>query len=289
MMIFYIPSCQELAESISLPKGTATFKQYPGGEWHVQINDDVLGKPVWVLGQTGVPADTTVQLMLLCDALMRAGAVLQIFLTYMGYARQDKETKGQALSAELMCKIFALCNPKTIHVLQLHNPIICFQQLTNHIPYSFFESSLDDITHVGKEPWRADCVVAPDQGAALWAGPIAANHLRQLVCIEKQRHSPDSVRMKLNTDVRGKNVLIVDDMITTGATVLDAAHLLFEQGAQSVRVAATHGVFADNARARLQESRIEKIYVSNSLPQPTGHDKITVVDVAPYIEDLMKE
>lgn len=287
-MIFYIPSCTDLADTISLPKGSATFQQYPGGEWHVQVHDDVQGKSVWVLAHTGVPADTTVQLMLLCDALGRAGAVIHLFLTYMGYARQDTPVKGQPLTAELMCKIFALCNPKTIHVLQLHNPLICFQQLTNHIPYSFFESCIDDESGCS-EPWRADCIVAPDQGAALWAGPIAANHLRQLVCIEKQRHSPDTVCMKLSADVRGKNALIVDDMITTGATILDAAHLLFEHGALSVRVAATHGVFADIARARLQESRIDKIYVTNSLPQPAGHDKITVIDVAPYVEDLMKE
>jgi ribose-phosphate pyrophosphokinase len=78
-------------------------------------------------------------------------------------------------------------------------------------------------------------------------------------------------------------------MITTGATVLDAAQLLFEQGAQSVRVAATHGVFADNARVRLLESRIEKIYVTNSLPQPDAQDKITVVNIAMYFEDLMKD
>jgi ribose-phosphate pyrophosphokinase len=287
-MLFYIPSCKDLANNISLPKGFATFNQYPGGEWHVQVHDDVQGKSVWVLAHTGVPADTTVQLILLCDALARAGAEIHLFITYMGYARQDTEVKGQALSAELMCKIFALCNPKTIHVLQLHNPLICFGRLTNHIPYSFFESCIDDESD-SKKPWRADCVVAPDQGAALWAGPIAANHLRQLVCIEKQRKSPDRVGMKLQADVRGKHALIVDDMITTGSTVLDGAHLLFEHGALSVQVAATHGIFAGDARARLQESRIEKIYVTNSLPQPEGHDKITVVDVAPYIEDLMKE
>ncbi|MGE0010109.1 MAG: ribose-phosphate diphosphokinase [Candidatus Babeliales bacterium] len=278
-MIFYIPSSEQLARAISLPKGHATFKQFTDGEWHVQIHDEVKGKSVWVLAQTGAPADTIIQLLLLCDALQRAGATLNIFLSYMGYARQDKLFAGQALSVEVMCKLIALSQPKSLHALQLHNPAICSSLFTNHIPYPFFDECIGD----------NDIVVAPDKGAALWAGPIAANHMRQLVRIEKQRPAPERVIMQLSGDVCGKRALIVDDMITTGNTILEAARVLFEHGAVSVQVACTHGLFTGDAKKNLLQSTIQKIYVTNSLPQEHAHDKITVVDIAPFINEILKE
>lgn len=276
-MIFYIPSSRELADKLTMPKGNATFGQFTDGEWHVTIGDDVNGKEVWVLAQTGAPADTIVQLLLLCDALHRAGAIYKIMLSYMGYARQDKVFPGQAVSAEVMCKVLELTHSKALHALQLHNALICAKLFTNHIPYPFFIDCVQE----------ADIIVAPDKGAASWAGPIAAAHLRQLVCIEKHRPRPEHVIMTLSGDVEGKRALIVDDMLTTGNTILEAMRVLFEQGACSVRVACTHGLFTGDARARLAASKIEKIYVTNSLPQPVAHDKITVVDIAPFIEDIM--
>ncbi len=278
-MIFYIPSSRELANKIAMPKGNATFGQFTDGEWHVTVHNDVNGKEVWVLAQTGAPADTLIQLLLLCDALHRAGATYKIMLSYMGYARQDRVFPGQAVSAEVMCRVLELTQSKALHALQLHNALICSKLLINHIPYPFFIDCVQE----------ADIIVAPDKGAASWAGPIAAAHLRQLVCIEKHRPKPEEVVMSISGDVQGKRALIVDDMITTGNTILEAACALFEHGASSVRVACTHGLFTGDARQKLAASKIEKIYVTNSLPQPVAHDKITVVDIAPFIEDIMLE
>jgi ribose-phosphate pyrophosphokinase len=278
-MIFYIPSCKQLADKIALAKGSATFGQFTDGEWHVHIHDNVQGKSVWVLAQTGAPADTMIQLLLLCDALERAGATVNIFLSYMGYARQDRAYEGQAVSAEVMCKVIAICKPKRLSALHLHNPLICSEYVTDHIPYQFFLACAGE----------ADIIVAPDKGARVWAGHIAAAHFSQLISIEKQRPAPERVIMHISGDVRGKRVLIVDDMITTGNTILEAARLLFEQGAMSVRVAATHGLFTGDARERLQQSAIEKIYVTNSLPQQRATDKITVVDIAPFIQEILQE
>ncbi len=278
-MIFYIPSCKDIADKIEIPKGNATFGQFTDGEWHVTIGNEVNGKEVWILAQTGAPADTLIQLLLLCDALHRAGATYKIMLSYMGYARQDRAFPGQAVSAEVMCNVLKVTQAKALHALQLHNPLICATLFTNHIPYPFFIDCVQE----------ADIIVAPDKGAALWAGPIAAAHLRQLVCIEKHRPKPEEVIMHISDDVQGKRALIVDDMITTGNTILEAARALFEHGARSVEVACTHGLFTGDARQKLTASKIEKIYVTNSLPQPVAHDKITVVDIAPFIEDIMLE
>ena len=278
-MLFYIPSTKHLADNISMPKGTATFGQFSDGEWHVSIHDAVQGKVVWVLAQTGAPADTMIQLLLLCDALQRAGASVKIFISYMGYARQDRPFDGQALSCQVMCDLIERCHPRALHALQLHNPLICSQLFINHIPYPFFSDCVQN----------ADIIVAPDKGAVMWSKFIAEDTFKQLICIEKHRPEPEQVLMKISGDVRGKHALIVDDMITTGNTILEAAHLLFEHGALSVRVAATHGLFTGDARAKLEASRIEKIYVTNSLLQKQTSDKITVVDIAPFIEEIMQE
>lgn len=171
MMLFYIPSTKHLADTISMPKGTATFSQFTDGEWHVHIHENVKGKAVWVLAQTGAPADTLVQLLLLCDALKRAGATFNIMLSYMGYARQDREFEGQAVSALIMRNLIESCQPKKVHVLQLHNPAICSELFVNHIPYPFFNECASDL----------DVIVAPDKGAASWAGHISNAQFKQLI------------------------------------------------------------------------------------------------------------
>lgn len=279
-MIFSIPSSSYLADGITtIPKGSVTFGQFSDGEWYVELHEDVKDKEVWVLAQTGAPADTLVQLLLLCDALYRAGAQIKIFLSYMGYARQDRYFENQAVSAEVMCNVMYLCRAKQLHALQLHNPYIGGELFMNHIPYPFFIECIQE----------ADIIVAPDKGAAQWAGPVAAAYLRQLISIEKHRPEPEKVTMTLSADVHGKRALIVDDMITTGNTILEATRLLLEQGALSVQVAVTHGLFSSDARKRIEKSKIEKLYVTNSLAQHQSSAKIAVIDIAPFIEEILQK
>lgn len=155
-MLFYTPSSKHLAEQIKLPHGSCSIKQFSDGEWHVTVHDEVQNKHVWVLAQTGAPADNLIQLLLLCDALKRSGALINLLIPYFGYARQDIAQKGEALGSEVMCRLLELFNPQRIDVIHLHNPEICkgISLLTNHIPYTFFYECIGD----------AEVIVSPDRG-----------------------------------------------------------------------------------------------------------------------------
>jgi len=281
MKLFYTPSSKHLADLIDCEKGSCTIKQFSDGEWHVTIHDEVENTDVWVLSETGAPADHILQLLLLCDALKHAGAQLNLFITYFGYARQDKPLKGEAHAAELMCQLLEKFNPHRIEVIHLHNPNIGIQEggprIRSHIPYHFFYKCMTD----------TDVIVAPDKGAVLFATHIAEHTSTPLAICEKYRPEPEQVTMQLIGDVVGKRVLIVDDMITTGRTIIRAAELVYEKGAHSVIVAATHGVFADDALSRLEESGIKKVYVTNTLTQEYTTEKLSVINIAPFIQKII--
>ncbi len=285
-MIFCTPSSSHLITKIGLPQGACTFKQFTDGEWHVTLHEEVAHKSVWILAQTGAPADNIVQLLLLSDALKQEGAQINLLITYFGYARQDRSFKGEPLAADLMCRMMQLCNPQRIDVIHIHNPTIGTVQHftlfppttpTNHIPYDYFYQQVD----------AADCIVSPDKGARPLARHIAQHTDRQLIMLEKQRPTPEQVSLKVLGDVDCKRILIVDDMITTGRTVIRAAQLLYEQGARSVSVAATHGVFSDGAVEHLEQSPIERITVTNTLPHTFSSTKISVVNIASFLNTIV--
>lgn len=293
MKLYTIPSCSYLAKQLSVEQGNATIKQFSDGEWSVTIHDTVACSNVWVLAQTGPPADNLVQLILLLNALQHAGAKINIVITYFGYARQDKPVKGEADAAKLMAQLIEQSNPQRIEVIHLHNPTIFsptnelsyWRRIfpwravtpTNHIPYEFFYQCSQDI----------EAIVAPDKGARYFAQHIAQERHKELILLTKTRPAPEQVTLHLQGSVAGKRVLIVDDMITTGNTVIQTAELLYAGGATSVSVAATHGVFSDDARERLTASPIVRISVTNTLPQDPSTEKIQVVDCAPFIRSLM--
>ncbi len=278
-MIYFIPSSKHLADTIDLPKGSCTIKQFSDKEWHVTVHDNVFNKNVWLLAQTGAPADNLVQLLLLANALKREGAHCSLLISYFGYARQDKALKGEALGSEVMSKLLQLSNPKRIDVIHIHNPEIGITEstFTNHIPYTFFYESVKD----------AEIIVSPDKGARPLAHHIAQHTNKQLVMLEKQRPAPEQVTLKILGDVKNKRVLIVDDMITTGSTIIKAAQLLYDKGATSVRVAATHGLFTQDALSRLEESNIEHISVTNTLKQTHHSDKVNVTDITSFIHHIV--
>ncbi len=266
-----------LAQQLGIAQGVCTIKQFKDTEWHVMVQDDVYQKPVWVLAQTGAPADNLIQLFLLCDALKRAGARLNICISYFGYARQDRILPGEALASEVMCSIINLFKPERVEVVHLHNPTICHPLLTSHIPFSFFFECIGD----------ADVIVSPDKGARFLATTIADTKNKELIMLEKHRPEPEKATIAFQGDVTGKNVLIVDDMITTGGTIMQAAQLMFDHGARSVRVAATHCVFAEGALEALEGSLIEQVTVTNTLPQKASSDKLKIVNIAPFIKEIM--
>lgn len=273
MMLFYNNAAKHLAQKVRIKKGNFTIKRFSDGEIHVKIQSDVRKKKVWVLANTNPPAENMLELVFLIDALKRSGAKIKLLIPYFGYARQSHEHRGEAYSSKLVCGWFRGLDK--VVVIHMHSPVLKkFLNYEDIVPF--------DIFPVG----RFDLIVAPDKGALKNAKKLSKSLDLPLGCMEKIRPEKEKVKIvKVVAEARGKNVLIIDDMITTGNTVIKAAAQL--KGAKEISVAATHGIFSDDALKKIGKSPIKMVYVTNSLPQK-AHRKLKTINLAPLLENIIK-
>lgn len=279
MRLFYTKSVEHLARKIKLKKGKFIISTFPDREIYVKINEKVKNRRVAVLAATNPPAENLLELMFLLDTLQRGGAKINLFLTYFGYARQDRAEEGEAFTGKLICSWLRDFKVKKIKVLHMHSPRLKkFLKFEEVIPYQFFSSRIA----------KNDVVVAPDLGALKLAQKLSKIKRCPMAVITKKRINGKVQLLSLRGNVKGKRVVIVDDMVSTGSTVIKAAELLKQKGAKEVRVMATHGVFAGDAVRKLENSPISKIYITNSLPQKIKSKKIEVVDASNFLEKQIK-
>lgn len=231
------------------------------------------------------------ELLLIIDALRRASAArVTAVIPYYGYAKQEKKTTGrEPISAKLVANLIRTAGADRVLTMDLHSPAI----------EGFFDIPVD---HLQAAPLLSDAiselnlpniaVVSPDAG-----GVGRANRFRErigagLAIIAKQRPAPDiSEVVEMVGEVEGKTAVIVDDMISTGGTLVEAAHALLERGARSVHACATHGVFAANALDIIADSHLVQTIVTNTIPLPRGHNgsRVRVISVAAlFAEAIMR-
>ncbi len=277
-MIFYTRSCAHLADHIKLPQGRVIIEHFKDGELSIKILDDVDQKHVWVCSSTIAPAENILETFFLIDALQRSGAYIKVLFIYFGYARQDRMFPGEPLSVEVICHCLQQFTYEEIHVVHIHNPGVCsFLALHNHIPFDFFNQCVDEI----------DLIVAPDEGATLLAKLVATYNNKPYMVIQKTRPKKEQVRvLEVQGDINDKRVLIVDDMISTGKTIVKVSEVLHEKGAKKICVAATHGLFSSDAFTRIEHSFIEKIFVTNTVVQTHTSSKVTSVDISLFLQNI---
>jgi len=246
------------------------IRKFPDGEKYVRVLGDA--EEVTVVGSTFAPQDERiVELLLIGDALREKGVGrLRLVVPYFGYSRQDRVSKeGEPVSVRAVMRALGLYYDE-LYVLDLHNPATLEffpGRAANLSPAraiaGYFADKLGD-----------GIVLAPDKGARERAGAVAGELGLEYSHFEKRRISPTEVEMRpVEVDVRGKNVLIVDDIISTGGTMIKAANLLREMGAEKVFVAATHGVFAEGAIERVSGA-VDELAVTNTIPTPVSRISI---------------
>lgn len=277
-MIFYTRSSAHLANLISLPQGKVTVTYFKDNELCVEINQDVKNRHVWVVSSTVAPAENILETFFLLDALQRAGASISLLFVYFGYARQDRSFLGQPINAEVICRALQQFNLQQINTIHVHNPSIgAFLPLHNHIPFDFFSQCMEGV----------DIVIAPDEGASILAKLVAMQHGKPYIIIQKGRPNKDEAEIiHAEEKIVGKNVLIVDDMISTGNTVVKASEVLYKNGAKNIRVAATHGLFSADAYTKIEQSSIERVFVTNTLMQTKGSFKVGILDISAFLRAL---
>ena len=247
------------------------LRRFPDGEKYVRIGGG--GSEVAVVQSTYRPQDENlIELLILGDALRERGFKnLRVVVPYLAYSRQDRVTKeGEPISVRAVMRMLGLYYDE-LYVFDLHNPetLRFFPgKAVNVIP-------ADSMARYFGEKLGDGVVMAPDKGALHRARLIAERLDLEYGHFEKRRISPTEVVMKpVRADVKGKNVLLVDDIISTGGTMVKAVRLLRDMGASKVFVAATHGVFAEGAIERVS-SVVDELAVTNTIPTPVS--RVSVV------------
>jgi ribose-phosphate pyrophosphokinase len=282
----------EMCAHLGMVPGRALISTFKNEETRVRIEENVRGADVFVIQSTCSPVDHSVmELLLMIDALRRASAHrVTAVIPYYGYAKQEKKTAGrEPISAKLVANIIRTAGADRVVSMDLHAPAI----------EGFFDIPVD---HLRANPVLADAflrrldhddivVVSPDSGGVARANDFRLRVGGHLAIIAKQRPQPDMAEViEMVGDVRGKTAVIVDDMISTGGTLIEAAETLLSRGARDVVACATHGIFAGGAIQLIEESRIKQVIVTNTIPLPdvskTG--KIVQVSVAPLLAEAIR-
>lgn len=258
---------EELCGCLGIPLGKASVRQFADGEIYLQILENVRGTDVFVVQPTCTPVDRhLMELLLMIDALKRSSAErITAVLPYYGYARQDRKDKPRVpISAKLIASLIERAGADRILALDLHAAQI----------QGFFDVPVD---HLFAAPVMIEyfkpqltphlTVVSPDAGGVERARAFAKRLKAPLAIIDKRREDVNVAEvMHIIGRVRGRNCLIVDDLIDTGGTLVKATEALLEKGATSVSACATHAVLSGPAVERIESSQLKEVVLTNSIP-----------------------
>lgn len=271
---------KELASLLDCPYVQAASTRFPDGECYTRIDVESLNDDA-VIVQNTYPDTNMVEMFLLQDAVRRMGAKsITLVIPYFGYARQDRVFKpGEPESAKVMAQHLGL-NCDRVITVDIHKEAVLDHFSCPHRDLKAAAAIADYFKN--KE---IDLVLSPDAGAAGRAKEVGERMGVPYDHLEKTRLSGSDVRIApAKMDCRGKKVLIVDDMISTGGTIVAAKQALIEAGAKSVSVACTHGIFVNNALERLTGSSLDAVLCCNTLENMVSH-----ISVAPTIARALKE
>lgn len=282
MILFYTNSTKHLVQKININKGKFIIKKFTDGEIYVKIKENVKNKKVWVLASTNPPGDHFLELIFLLDALKRAKAKINLLIPYFGYARQDSIVEqGEAFAGKVIADLLTHFTLNKIIIIHMHSrKLKPFLHYVDFVPVNLFEKMIKN----------TEILVAPDKGAVDLVRKISKMYKLPFLVMDKIRIKKEKTKIiKFTGDVRGKKVLIVDDLIATGSTILEASKKLQQAGAKEICVIATHGIFADKAIQKIQKDPIKQVYVTNSLLQKKYSTKIKIINIAKDIETIMKK
>ncbi|MCS6941126.1 MAG: ribose-phosphate pyrophosphokinase [Roseiflexaceae bacterium] len=286
------PLAQEIASYLNINLGRAMVGTFKNGETRVKIEENVRGSDVFVVQPTCTPVNhNLMELLLLIDALRRASAArVTAVIPYYGYAKQEKKTTGrEPISAKLVANLIRTAGADRVLTMDLHAPAI---EGFFDIPVDHLQAGPILAEHIREMNLPRLVVVSPDAGGVGRANSFRERIGAGLAIIAKQRPQPDVAEMlDMVGDVEGKTAVIVDDMISTGGTLAEAARVLRERGAMAVYACATHGIFAGDATEIIAQSALVETIVTNTIPLPEGCRKarIRAISVAPlFAEAIMR-
>ena len=281
---------KEICDYLGLPLGEAFVGRFNNGEVQIMIDESVRGKDVFIIQPTSYPVnDNLMELMVMADALKRASARhITAVVPYYGYARQDRKTRGrEPITAKLVANLMQTSGITRLVTIDLHAGQI----------QGFFDVPVDHLygasilaKYINEKNLEDVIVVSPNLGGVTRARDLADRIGAPIAIIEKKRPEPGVAKvMNLIGDVKGKNCIIVDDIVDTAGSLVEGAKALEEFGAKSVMAAVTHAVLTDPASERIANSNIKELIVTNTMPLPENCklDNVTQLSVAPLLGEAI--
>ncbi len=284
-----------ICEKLAVPLGVAKVKRFSDGEVMVEICENVRGRDVYVIQSTCAPTnDNLMELLIMMDALKRASAqTITVVMPYYGYARQDRKAAPRTpITSKLVADLVTTAGAHRVVTIDLHAGQI---QGFFNIPVDNLYAAPVILEHL-RQRFAGEMdrlvMVSPDAGGTERARAFAKRLGCPVAVIDKRRTGPNVAEiMHLIGDVKDKVAIILDDMIDTAGTLTQAAAALKEHGAQTIYAAATHGVLSGPAIERINNSVIEKVVITDTVPlgdKATQTDKVRVLSVAELLAEAIR-
>ncbi len=269
-----------IAECYGTSLGAITIKNFSDGELYVKFEQSIRGEDIYLIQSTPPPGDNIMELLLMLDAAKRASVRrVTAVIPYFGYARQDRKDQPRvSIAAKLMANLLVQAGADRVLTMDLHAAQI---QGFFDIPLDHLYASRVFIDHFTENPIDNLVVVAPDVGSLKMARSYSKQLNASLAFIDKRRPKQNVAEvMNIIGEVEGKHVLIVDDLIDTAGTITNAAVALKERGALSIQATCTHPILSGPAFQRIEDSPIDVMLVTDTVPLKKPSDKIKVLSVA---------
>jgi ribose-phosphate pyrophosphokinase len=265
---------KKISERLERPLGVIESRKFSDGEIFAEIKENVRGRAVYVIQSTCAPVnDSLMELLIIMDALKRASAKeINVVIPYYGYSRQDRKVSPRTpISAKLTADLLTVAGATRVVSIDLHAGQI---QGFFNIPFDnlyampvihqYIEANI--LPEVEKRKGEI-IIISPDAGGVERARALAKRFNSNVAIIDKRRIGPNVAKaMNIIGDVQGKTAIIIDDMIDTAGTLTEAANAVLKHGADKVYAAATHGVLSGSAIQRINESQIEQVILTDTIP-----------------------
>lgn len=277
---------EKVAKSYGTDLGKVIVNTFSDGEFQPSFEETIRGNDVFIIQSTFAPAENMLELLLMVDAARRASAQrIVVLIPYFGYARQDRKDKPRvSIGAKLVTNLLVASGIDRIITTDLHSDEI---QGFVDLPVDHMFASSIFVPHLKNKDLSELTIATPDTGGTKRAAAYANFLNTDLVICFKQRSKANQVdSMAIIGDVEGKDVVLVDDIIDTAGTICKAAKIMKEKGAKSVRAMCTHAVFSGDAHEKIENSELEEIIVTDTLP-PKKHEKVTVLSIADLFADVI--
>ena len=278
----------KIAQAYGIELGNVIFSRFSDGEFQPSFEESVRGARVFIIGSTHPTSENLMEMLLMIDAAKRASAKhITAVMPYFGWARQDRKDKPRVpIAAKLVANLLETAGATRVITMDLHADQI---QGFFEIPVDHLYASTIFVTYIKSLNLENLCIDSPDMGGSKRAHSYAKFLNSDVVICYKQRKKANVIeKMELIGDVEGKNVILVDDMVDTAGTLVKASEIMKDKGAVSVRAICTHAILSGNAVEKVENSPMEELIVTDSIPHDSLPKKIHVLSCDKLFADVMR-